>query len=53
MGKLIHLGPSRPTAKDSKRLADKLQILILRWPDAGHIVEQFVDKLLTELDRSR
>lgn len=35
---------------NTQTIADKLQVLLLRWPEAGASVERYIDHLLTELD---
>lgn len=38
----------RRTNPHPQTIADKLQVLLLKWPAAGAAVERFIDKLLAE-----
>jgi hypothetical protein len=51
MGETIPFGPRRTKRHNPQTLADKLQVLLLLWPEAGAAVERFVDYLLAEFSR--
>lgn len=52
MSEPLKFGP-RPKPHAPQTLVDKLQVLLLEWPEAGASVERYVDQLLAELDKSQ
>jgi hypothetical protein len=52
MGESVPFPPRRETPRElSRRLADKLQRLVLTHPVAAIEVEKLIDRLLAELNR--
>jgi len=52
VGQLVRFDGPRGPKPDPKHIADKLQVLLLLWPEAGREVEQLLDELLSKIDTS-